>query len=596
MKFTKTALIMILVTVISTLSVVSVIPSEAKAVDIDGDNTIGINDATEIQKFLARLIEPSDNFLELADADEDGKVSIDDATYIQKYISGLLNEELTEPTYEPSTEETTVSEPEPTSESVTEPTSESVTEPTTESVTEPATEIIYPTSLSINKTSITLGISEEFALVASCDVEGYKCTFSTENSLVAEVSDEGVISAVNEGTVKISCSTENGLTAACEVSVKPMATTISLNKTSLTLGIGEQFDLDSSIDSGTAAYHRYYYSDNPKVATAEKAGGLVTANSVGTANITVGMNNGVKAKCTITVKNAPDAVYLNKTELALYPGETFDLNSSLPSNTASYHIAYSSSDSSVASVKASGGIVTAKSVGKATVTAVTFNGKKVTCSVFVMPRSKYISNVPLVNQNNLPTGCETCSATMMLKFYGYSISETKFADNYLVQKNLTASNGILYGPDPNSAFIGSPYYSSGFGVYAPAMAKFMNNYFADNGSKHKAKLLEGKSLDMLCAQYVSNGQPVMVWATINMLGSYKTSSWVVNYADENAKYPKGSTYTWIANEHCLVLTGYDSDYYYFNDPWTNSKTKYSRSLVNTRYAELGKQAIAVTAN
>ena len=184
----------------------------------------------------------------------------------------------------------------------------------------------------------------------------------------------------------------------------------------------------------------------------------------------------------------------------------------------------------------------------------------------------------------------------MLKFYGYSISETKFADNYLVQKNLTASNGILYGPDPNSAFIGSPYYSSGFGVYASAMAKFMNNYFADNGSKHKAKLLEGKSLDMLCAQYVSNGQPVMVWATINMLGSYKTSSWVVNYADENAKYPKGSTYTWIANEHCLVLTGYDSDYYYFNDPWTNSKTKYSRSLVNTRYAELGKQAIAVTAN
>lgn len=564
MKFTKIALIFVLVAVISALLIVSVIPSAAKAVDIDGDNIIGINDATEIQKFLAGFIEPSDNLLELADADEDGKVSIDDATYIQKYISGLLNEPVPEPTSEP--------------------------------VTEPATEVIYPTTLSLNKTSITLGISEEFALIASCDVEDYKCAFLSENSLVAEVSDEGVISAINEGTAKIVCSTENGLTAFCEVTVKPMATTISLNKTSLTLGIGEQYDLDSSIGSGTAAYYRYYYSDNTEVASVEKAGGLVTAESVGTAKITVGMNNGIKAECIVTVKNAPDKIYLNKTELALYPDETFDLDSSLPGNTASYHIKYTSSDSSVASVTASGGIVTAKSVGNATVTAITFNGKKVTCSVYVMPRSKYISNVPLVNQNNLPTGCETCSATMMLNFYGYSIAETKFADNYLIQKNLTASNGILYGPDPNSAFIGSPYYSNGFGVYSPAMAKFMNNYFADNGSKHTAKLLEGKSLDMLCAQYVSNGQPVMVWATINMLGSYKTSSWIVNYADENAKYPKGSTYTWIANEHCLVLTGYDSDYYYFNDPWTNSKTKYSRSLVNIRYAELGKQAIAVTAN
>ena len=30
---------------------------------------------------------------------------------------------------------------------------------------------------------------------------------------------------------------------------------------------------------------------------------------------------------------------------------------------------------------------------------------------------------------------------------------------------------------------------------------------------------------------------------------------------------------------------------YFNDPWTNARTRYSKSVVNSRYAELGKQAV-----
>ena len=589
MKFSRIATIITLSAIITAMPIFSVITPAAKTVDIDGDGSVGISDATEIQKVIAGINEPSGNFYGIADVDEDGYVDINDVTYIQKFIAGLIDEEpSTEPTSEPSTE--------PSSEPLTEPTSEPSTEPTSEPSTEPTTSVIYPSSLSLNKTDITLGKGEEFVLIATCDVENYICTFVSDDSSVAEVTDEGVISAVSEGTAIIVCSTENGLTATCSVTVKPMATSVSLNKSSLTLGVGEQFDLDSSIESGTAAYHRYFYSDNPNIASVEKAGGLVTAKAVGTAKISVQMNNGIKAVCVITVKNAPDKIYLNKTELAMYVGETFDLDSSLPKNTAAYNIKYTSNNPDVASVKAAGGIVTANNYGKAVITATAFNGKKVSCSVFVMPKSKKITNVPLVNQNKLPTGCETCSATMMLKFYGYSVSETAFADNYLVKRNLTASNGILYGPDPNSAFIGNPYYSNGFGVYAPAMAKFMNNYFADNKNKHKARLLEGKSLDMLCAEYISNGQPVMVWATINMRGSYKTSSWIVNYADENAKYPKGSTYTWTANEHCLVLTGYDSEYYYFNDPWTNERTKYSRSLVETRYAELGKQAIAVVKN
>lgn len=463
-----------------------------------------------------------------------------------------------------------------------------------------------PKSVAINTTSVTLGLGESLKIYESTNSGSYanaeNLKWSTSNNKVAAVTkdkyNEATVKAVSLGTANITIKLYNGKSAACKVTVKPAPKKVTMSKNSITLGVGESYMITESTNSGTYAnsYNLKWSSSNSKVVTVTKNSSnkaTIKAVGVGSAKVTITLYNGIKAECNVTVKKAPDKIFLNRTELALRVGETFDLNSSLPKDTAAYDVRYSSSNPSVVSATAAGGIVTAKALGKATVTAVAFNGKKVTCTVIVMPNSKKISNVPLVNQYNLPTGCETCSAAMMLKFYGYSISETKFADKYLVKKDLTAKNGILYGPDPNSAFIGSPYYSSGFGVYAPAMTKFMNNYFADNKSKHKAVLLEGKSLDWLCAEYINDGKPVMVWATINMLGSYKTSSWKVNYADENAKYSVGSTYTWTANEHCLVLTGYDNDYYYFNDPWTNARTKYSRSLVNTRYAELGKQAIAV---
>lgn len=272
-------------------------------------------------------------------------------------------------------------------------------------------------------------------------------------------------------------------------------------------------------------------------------------------------------------------------------GQSFDLNSSIPKGTAAYYRLYSSNNSKIATATRAGGIVKGISVGRTTVTCTLNNGKKAICDVYVVPKAKKISNVPLIGQSKLPTGCETCSATMLLKHYGYNISETTFADKYLVKKPFGYSNGSYTGPDPNCAFVGTPYSSNSYGAYAPIMVKCMNKYLSDKS--YKAVEISGKSLEYLSGKYVAQGQPIMIWATINMLPSFKTTSWRVNYTDENAKYKLGSYYTWIAREHCLVMTGYDNYYYYFNDPWTNARTRYSKSVVNSRYAELGKQAVVM---
>ena len=451
-----------------------------------------------------------------------------------------------------------------------------------------------PKSISLNKKQITLGIGERFDLNSSLpsDCGAYSIVYSTNNAKTADVKRAGgLVTAKAVGTAKITVKAYNGKTAVCVINVKKAPKSISLNKKQITLGIGERFDLNSSLPSDCGAYSIVYSTNNAKTADVKKAGGLVTAKAVGTAKITVKTYNGKTAVCTFTVKPQAKSVTLNSKEIVMYVGEAFDLNSSIPKNTAAYYRLYSTSNAKTATVTRGGGIVKALKVGTATISCTLSNGKKAICKVYIMSSSKKIANVPLIGQQKLPTGCETCSAVMLLNYYGYNISETSFADKYLIKRPLGYGKYGLEGPDPNCAFIGSPYTTNSFGAYAPVMAKSMNSYLAKKS--YKAVSVSGKSLEYLAGKYIAQGQPVMVWATIYMTASYKTTTWRVNYTDENARYKKGSSYTWLANEHCLLLTGYDSSFYYFNDPWTNSRIAYSKSIVNTRYNELGKQAVVM---
>ena len=451
-----------------------------------------------------------------------------------------------------------------------------------------------PSSIVINKTKLVLGVGEKFNLNSylPSGCASYNTAYSTNNALVADVvKDNGLVTAKAVGTAKITVKTYNGKTAVCVINVKKAPKSISLNKKQITLGVGERFDLNSSLPSDCGAYSVAYSTNNAKTADVKRAGGLVTAKAVGTAKITVKTYNGKTAVCTFTVKPQAKSVTLNSKEIVMYVGKSFDLNSSIPKNTAAYYRLYSTSNAKTATVTRGGGIVKALKAGTATISCTLSNGKKAICKVYIMSSSKKIANVPLIGQQKLPTGCETCSAVMLLNYYGYNISETSFADKYLIKRPLGYGKYGLEGPDPNCAFIGSPYTTNSFGAYAPVMAKSMNSYLAKKS--YKAVSVNGKSLEYLAGKYIAQGQPVMVWATIYMTASYKTTTWRVNYTDENARYKKGSSYTWLANEHCLLLTGYDSSYYYFNDPWTNSRIAYSKSIVNTRYNELGKQAVVM---
>ncbi|MGN0498476.1 MAG: leucine-rich repeat protein [Acutalibacteraceae bacterium] len=159
------------------------------------------------------------------------------------------------------------------------------------------------------------------------------------------------------------------------------ATEVKLNKTSMTMGLGEVYSIKATVTPNYVNQDVSWSSSNTSVAEVSQSG-KITAKATGTATIKA-TKDGKSASCKITVKKAPTAITLNATSLTLDIGETFDLNSSLPSGEGSYAIYYTSDNPSVASVKKSGGLVTAVAPGSATITATTYNNKTVHCKVTV---------------------------------------------------------------------------------------------------------------------------------------------------------------------------------------------------------------------
>ena len=363
---------------------------------VSTDKKFSVEDATLIQKNVVGMTTFDEKQIKLYDLNKDGVITVVDSTLVQKIIVGLIKEpteeqpttaELTtEPTTEAVTEPTTEAVTEPTTEAVTEPTTEAVTEPTTEAVTEPTTvpkPTTVPTGIKLNKTDIVLGTTESYALSTTVTNGNLsQVTFSTGNKKIATVDENGKITAVGVGTSKITAKTYNGKTASCTVTVKKLADSITLNKTSITLGVGEKYDLNSSIPNNTAAYYRLYYSNNTSIAPVQKAGGLVTAKTAGTTTIRCKLSNGKEAICKVTVKSAPSRVTVSDKSATLKVGQSKTLKATLNNNAYSYRSTWTSSNTYVATVNSTGKI-SAKSQGTATITYKTYNGKTASCKLTV---------------------------------------------------------------------------------------------------------------------------------------------------------------------------------------------------------------------
>lgn len=193
-------------------------------------------------------------------------------------------------------------------------------------------------------------------------------------------------------------------------------------------------------------------------------------------------------------------------------------------------------------------------------------------------------NVPYIDQSvKYPTGCESVSTVMLLQYLGYDITVDEFIEKYLERKDFTERDGVLYGPDPNEYFCGSPYDKDSFGCYAPVICKALEKAL---GSDYEVINETGADMERLLQEYVDKGMPVVFWACINMREPITGPEWKLPESHE--------TFTWISNEHCMLLVGYDEEGYYFNDPYDDhGVVRYEKGLTEDRHKAQYEMAVAV---
>ncbi len=190
--------------------------------------------------------------------------------------------------------------------------------------------------------------------------------------------------------------------------------------------------------------------------------------------------------------------------------------------------------------------------------------------------------------SDMPTGCELVSARMALKYCGIDFSNQYIVSKVKCSELKVDKKGRLYGKSPFENFIGDPGSENGFGCYPPVIIKLIDDLSIAGLT---AENVSSQSLEKLSHKYLDSGTPVMVWLTIEMRESYLTDSWYLT--DENGKRTD-KKYRWRAEEHCMLLVGYDDKYYYLNDPLGDGKvSKYEKSLVEQRYKEIGSYSVVI---
>ena len=240
---------------------------------------------------------------------------------------------------------------------------------------------------------LTLGVGQKAGLTPWLGGDGVGAySFRCDDAGVLTVdAATGAIVALAVGAATVTVETYNGVSAACAVTVKPAPSCVTLEKTSLMLGVGEKVPMPGiqlGVPGEDCKGSYGIKTSNKKVVTVS-ADGVLRGVAAGSATVTVTTHNGRKATLKVTVRRAPSSVKLSAKQVTLGVDESVVLKATLPSKTAGA-VRFESSNESVASVDAQGQVC-ALQVGEAVITAVSYNGKRAKCSVHVKPAPEGIS-------------------------------------------------------------------------------------------------------------------------------------------------------------------------------------------------------------
>ena len=203
--------------------------------------------------------------------------------------------------------------------------------------------------------------------------------FTSDDTAIAVVDEEGLITGITAGTtwVRASAKDNSGVAAACFVEViEPVsATGVTVSDKEIVLVPGESKEVVASIRPEGSTDNVHWSSGNEYIATVNSEG-KITAHTVGTTDITVMTSSGKTATVKVIVLG------LSRTSLEM---PVYTQYSRLTVDGATGTVRWDVEDTSVCEV--SGGVITARKTGTTYVTA-TINGRTLKCKVTVKPNKK----------------------------------------------------------------------------------------------------------------------------------------------------------------------------------------------------------------
>lgn len=175
---------------------------------------------------------------------------------------------------------------------------------------------------------------------------------------------------------------------------------------------------------------------------------------------------------------------------------------------------------------------------------------------------------------------------MLLNHAGIKVDKMTLAKQ--IKKNPTPyriHNGKVFYGHPNEGFVGDMYTKKkpGYGVYHKPIKELAESYLPNQIID-----LTGQSFEEIY-KYLSKGTPV--WVITNTTFRVLPPSEFIEW--QTPQGPLKITY-W---EHSVLITGYDEQYIYFNDPLTGTKNKKApKSEFINAWIQMGKQAITYNHN
>ncbi|MBO5466192.1 MAG: Ig-like domain-containing protein [Prevotella sp.] len=248
-----------------------------------------------------------------------------------------------------------------------------------------------------SKLSLIVGDTQEINPTIVPNGAETTLAWTSSNNSIVSVSN-GNVTALKDGIAIITCVSDNGVSAQCEVKVNPKrVTNISLNYQEYEIEQNQTLQLEANIQPIDAPNKELVWSSSHPSIVLVGPNGKVVALSEGWANISATTTDGsnLSANCLIHVI-APtilaSSLSLDIETLVLTHGDKTTLAVTLqPSNVSSTALKWASSDENIVSVDEDG-TITALTIGDATISVSTTDGSNLSATCKVNVKSKSITD------------------------------------------------------------------------------------------------------------------------------------------------------------------------------------------------------------